>query len=502
MAGRRDVGRGAAAQEPPEPAVSDRESEVVRAFRALRDGDPPALVPAPRPTTPLGRRGPGPADDLGRLAHRRPDGREAPGHAPASWPLPPRAPVDETRTSSGGPPGSRAPRSPVLETRSWSAPPAPSPSPPASPPAVGSNGATDALAAQLAAADRAADPAPAASDSPVGPGDRAVLDLAALTVAIGAFVAPVAWLALVAAGTAVALAAASVRRRGPDPAALVRRLVRRIVSWLRPRSLVWFPVLVARVLIVAVAVPFALGAVRWLLAEGAAGAVAAGRAAAWHHGFRVAAVAVCFLLVAGSGAAHDRRALTVRSRVQRLGAARATSLAVAAAVAVVLLPVIGPRAAGGPLAGADGLAWAPARLRDNVDRVRDDLVTAELDAATGCLSGRQDASWRSAYTAGNPLDQDDVVTLRPGRTIPDAAEVVTAVAAVHNQLAPWVEGIEVVSGGEVVAAVDRAGLPTAGPVADPASVERAATAGDDLLRAGAGGFDRRVALRCSAGPVP
>jgi hypothetical protein len=39
-------------------------------------------------------------------------------------------------------------------------------------------------------------------------------------------------------------------------------------------------------------------------------------------------------------------------------------------------------------------------------------------------------------------------------------------------------------------------------VADPASVERAATAGDDLLRAGAGGFDRRVALRCSAGPVP
>jgi hypothetical protein len=95
-----------------------------------------------------------------------------------------------------------------------------------------------------------------------------------------------------------------------------------------------------------------------------------------------------------------------------------------------------------------------------------------------------------------------VVTLRPGRTIPDAAEVVTALAAVHNQLAPWVEGIEVVSGDEVVAAVDRAGLPTAGPVADPASVERAATAGDDLLRAGAGGFDRQVALRCSAGPVP
>jgi hypothetical protein len=329
-----------------------------------------------------------------------------------------------------------------------------------------------------------------------------VLDLAALTVAVWAFVAPTAWLALVAVGTVAALAAVSVRRHGPDPAALVRRLVRRMVSWLRPRTLVWFPVLVARVLIVAVAVPFALGVIRWLIAEGTAGALAAGRAAAWHHGFRVAAAAVCFLLVAGSGAARDLRALAVRSRVQRLGIAGVTTLAVAAAVTVVLLPVVGPRVAGGPLAGADGLAWAPTRLRDNVDRVRDDLVTAELDAATGCLSARQDASWKWGYTVGNPLDQDDVASLRAGRTIPDAAEVVTALAAVHNQLAPWVEGIEVVSGGEIVAAVDRGGLPTAGPVADPASVERAATAGDDLLRAGADGFDRRVALRCSTGAVP
>jgi len=515
MAGRRHVGRGAAAEEPPEPpepAVSDRESEVVRAFRAMRNGHPSALVPAPRPTTPLGRRAPGPAEDVARLSSRRSDGRAAPGRPAASWPLPPSTPAAEARTWSGDPPGSGPPPSPVREARSWpappSAPPPPSPSPspppsaPAMPPAIGGNGATDALAAQLAAADRAADPALAAADLPVGAGDRAVLDLAALTVAIGAFVVPTAWLALVAVGTVAALAAVSVRRHGPDPAALVRRLVRRMVSWLRPRSLVWFPVLVARVLIVAVAVPFALGAVRWLVAEGTAGALAAGRAAAWHHGFRVAAVAVCFLLVAGSGAARDRRALAVRSRTQRLGAAGATSLALAAAVAVLLLPVLGPRAAGGPLAGADGLAWAPTRLRDNVDRVRDDLVTAELDAATGCLSGRQDASWRWGYTAGNPLDQDDVASLRAGRTIPEAAEVVTALAAVHNQLAPWVEGIEVVSDGEIVAAVDRGGLPTAGPVADPASVERAATAGDDLLRAGAEGFDRRVALRCSAGAVP
>lgn len=506
MAGRRHVGRGATAQEPPEPAVSDRESEVVRAFRAMRDGDPSALVPAPRPTRPLGRRAPGPAEDVGRLTSPRPRGSAAPGGPPASWP-PPRTPEVEARSWSAGPSGSRPP-SPVLKARSWSAPPSasPSPSPPASPPASpaadGGNGATDALAAQLAAAARAADPAPAAGAKPVGPGDRAVLDLAALTVAIGAFVAPVTWLALVAVGTVVVLAAASLRRHGTDPVALIRRLGRRIGSWLRPRSLVWFPVLVFRVLIVAVAVPFALGAVRWLVADGTAGALAAGRAAAWHHGFRVAAVAVCFLLVGGSGAARERRALAVRSRVQRLGAAGGTSLALAAAVAVMLLPVVGPRAAGGPLAGADGLAWAPARLRDNVDRVRDDLVTAELDAATGCLSGRQDASWRSGYTAGNPLDQDDVVTLRAGRTIPDAADVVTALAAVHNQLAPWVEGIEVVSGGQVVAAVDRAVLPTAGPVADPASLERAATAGDELLRAGAGGFDRRVALRCSVGAVP
>ena len=41
----------------------------------------------------------------------------------------------------------------------------------------------------------------------------------------------------------------------------------------------------------------------------------------------------------------------------------------------------------------DGLGWVPAGLRGDVDGLRDDIVTNELDAATDCLSGDDAKLW-------------------------------------------------------------------------------------------------------------
>ena len=116
-----------------------------------------------------------------------------------------------------------------------------------------------------------------------------------------------------------------------------------------------------------------------------------------------------------------------------------------------------------------------------------------------CLSKRQVTRWNSTYTSGNSAEERDVATLRTEDADPGPGEVATAVVAVHNQLAPWVEDIEVVAGDASVARIERRRLPTAAPAdAIPLS---AATAGTNLLTDGLGSFDRGVALRCSAGAV-
>jgi hypothetical protein len=367
----------------------------------------------------------------------------------------------------------------------------------------GTNGRTSATGgAEAADGERSepADPArpPGERTAAVSALDGALLDLAALVVAVGAFVAPWAWLATVAGATA-AVAVATLARDRPEPRTVARRAGRRVAAWLRPRSLIWLPVLTARVVIVSVLLPFAVGAGRWLFEHGSEGAVAAGRAAAWHHGFRMAAAGVCFLLVAGSGATHDRRALALRRRLQPLPTTGVAALAVAALTLVVWVPLFGPRAGGGRLAGPDDLAWVPAVLRDELDRVRDAMVRAELHAATACLSERQNTPWAYTYTNGNPHGEQDVATLRTKEADPAPGDVATAVIAVHNQLATWVDDIEVVAGDASMARVERWRLPTAAPAAH--APVAAAAIGSDLMREGVAGFDRGVALRCSAGPV-
>jgi hypothetical protein len=254
------------------------------------------------------------------------------------------------------------------------------------------------------------------------------------------------------------------------------------------------------VLLVAVAVTGAVAGARWWVDEGWSGTIAAARAGAWAHGLRAAAVVVCALFVSGIGEARARRADALRQRTAGLEAGATGALAVVM-VALVVGTVLGaPRLDAGWPSGDDGLAWAPGRLRDNVDRIRDDLVTTELDATASCLAGRQQVGWRVAYTGGNPPDDLDVARLTaPDRPVPPSA-LATAAAAAHNQLAPWVERLEIAEGDTVVLALDRTELPTATLADEATDLVGAIVTGGDVV-ADAAEFDRHLALRCSVGPV-
>jgi hypothetical protein len=347
-----------------------------------------------------------------------------------------------------------------------------------------------------------------AGDEPAGPArtgwarrvEAGLPDLLAAAVASGALVAPWLWLAFVI-GLCLAIGVLAAGMAGVGVIRLPLHALRRLVSLLRPRSLLWAPVLTARTILLAVVLPGAVAAAAWTLDEGALGAPAAARAGVWTHGFRVAAALVCFMLVGGVGPGRARRAAAVRRGTARLTDRRVAAAAVACVTIVVFVVAAAPRASGGRLSGADGLGWLPPASRPAADRLRDRIVVAELEAAASCLTARQPAGWTTSYTVGNPLDAPDTAELILARGRPDPGDVVTAAAAAHNQLAPWVEAIELRWAGAARVQIDRERLPHDSPVTDPSSLAAASSTGRGLLEDGAGALDRRTVLRCSAGPV-
>jgi hypothetical protein len=277
--------------------------------------------------------------------------------------------------------------------------------------------------------------------------------------------------------------------------------LRRIVTLLRPRSLLWVPVLAARTVIAAIVLPAAVAAVEWFIGHGTEGLVPAARAGAWAYGFRVAAVLLCLMLLTSVGDGRQQRARTVRR-----WAAPATDgtliILAASCVVVVALAVVGaPHPADGIAARADGLGWLPPGTRVAVDRVRDDIVTTELDSLASCLSTRGGTLWKPFYTVGNPLDEPDVARLVAGRepSLAPPRDLVTVLLAAHNQLAPWVEAIEIEWPGGDLVRTERASLPRYQPLADGDRLVAATTSGGQWVSSGSA--DEAVALRCSAAPV-
>jgi hypothetical protein len=331
--------------------------------------------------------------------------------------------------------------------------------------------------------------------------ERWLLEVMALAIAAVAFVTPVFWLLLVGAATATGAVVAFVAG-GRPLATLPAHAGRRAISLLRPRSLVWVPVFTARTVLGAVAFPAVVAAAAWYVAHGTEGAIAAARAGTWSYGFRTAAMLLCLMLLTSVGDGRQQRVAAVRR-----WAAPATDGTLAilsgSCLLVVALAVVGaPHPADGVAARADGLGWLPSGTRATVDRVRDDIVNAELGNLATCLSSRGGTIWKPYYTVENPLDEPDVARLEAGRQPAYAppSDLVTVLLAAHNQLAPWVEAIEVEwPGGELVR-TERASLPRHEPLVDLEPLVPATTSGAPWVSSGS--VDRAIVLRCSVAPVP
>ena len=163
------------------------------------------------------------------------------------------------------------------------------------------------------------------------------------------------------------------------------------------------------------------------------------------------------------------------------------------------LAVAGPQLELGFVRADDGLGWLPPGLRTSVDAARDDVVHDELDALTSCLDGGQPGLWVAGYTDGNALADDDVATLvaDPARP-PDQAALAAAALAADNQLAPWVEGLELRVGDTPVLAVVRDGSGHDQPLTDAAALRERTVGAPEWLVAAAPLVDRDRVLTCSA----
>lgn len=334
--------------------------------------------------------------------------------------------------------------------------------------------------------------------------DRWLLEALAVAGAAGAFVVPSAWLVVVALVCLVGGIVAFVRR-GHDGWSLPGRVIRRGLRLLHPRSLIWAPVLTARTVIAAVVVPAGIAAVVWLIDEGPGsgtdGLVATVRLGIWADGARVAVALLCVMLLTSVGDGRQQRKAALRRWSARLSDGGVTALALVGAAVAATVVVVLPHPTDRFVARADGLGAVPAAFREPIDRMRDDVVTAELDTLASCLSHRTDHRWRTTYTSENPIGARDIARLVASTEGPTPAlrDVATVVLSAHNLLAPWVETIEVRWALSQVVQVERATLAHREPLTDAEPLAAAASTGSAWLEGQSA--DAATVLGCSSDVV-
>ena len=336
-----------------------------------------------------------------------------------------------------------------------------------------------------------------------------LLTILAVAASLPALRAPTAWLAICAVAAVVVLSIDSVSRRreeerrkrgSADVVVLPARAVGRVaLGVLNPVT--WLTVLLGAVVAIvggAVAAA-AIGAVRWLVIEGPDGILAAARASAWAHTLTYAAVLACFLLLRAGGRTAERRAAVLRRATRRMPELVLTLCIVVAVVGFAAFAVAGPVLDVSFVRDADGLGWLPPGLRGPVDEARDDVVAQELDAMTDCLNGADAGRWTWHYTSANPLSDDDVATLvvDPARP-PDEQTLATAALVADNDLAPWVERVDVLVGDHPALSLAREGFAHDQPITDAAALAQRASGAPAWLATVAPRVDRARVLDCSA----
>jgi len=336
--------------------------------------------------------------------------------------------------------------------------------------------------------------------------DAHLLTILATVAAVPALRVPAAWVIACSIAALVMLAIGSVkgqvREKGSADVVVVPTRVagRMLLGAINPLN--WLKVLLGALaaLTVGALAAAVLAAVQWLVVHGTDGILAAMRMGAWAHALTYGAFAACVLLLRGAGRTADRRSNTLHRFTRRVPEVAVVGVTACIVIAFASIAIAGPDLDVTMLREHDGLGWVPAGLRGDVDGLRDDIVTGELDAATECLSGDDVNLWTASYTTANGADDPDVARLiaDPARAAPLQGAIVGAALVAHNHLASWVEVIEVAVGDEVVLTIDRTGLPRDEPLTD-ASVLRAHVAGEpEWLTTIAPSVDTGTVLSCSA----
>ena len=335
--------------------------------------------------------------------------------------------------------------------------------------------------------------------------DTHLLTILAVALALPALRLPVAWLAVCAITAIVLIAVDPARGRATQkgsadlvvvPARAAGQLLRGCINPLN-----WLKLLLGALgsFAAGALAGAVIAAARWMAIEGPDGLLAATRMGAWAHAPTYSAVFACYLLLSGVGRTHERRAVALYRRTRKVPEVALAGFTVVLVVASVVLAAAGPRVGVGVVRGSDGLGWVPPGLRTLADGLRDDAVTAELDAVTQCLDGDQSGLWMYRYTVDNPLEESDVATLTadPGR-VPDQRALAAAALAAHNHLAPWVEAIQVTVGDDVVLVINRRGLATDEPLIDANELRSHTFGAPAWLSTVSPAVDRGAVLDCSA----
>jgi hypothetical protein len=332
-----------------------------------------------------------------------------------------------------------------------------------------------------------------------------LLTILALAASAPAVQAPALWVAVCSIAALVMLGIGSVRgqvatKGSADVVVVPGRVAGRLVlGVVNPVN--WLKVVLGALAALAFGVvgSAAVAALRWLLAHGTEGILAAARTGAWAHALTWAAVFACVVLLRGVGRTAQRRAAALRRVTRRLPEYAVAGFAVGALVLCAVVTVAGPGSGLAFLRGSDGLGWVPSGLRGDVDGLRDDAVHDELDGVVSCMNDAHKGAWIATYTDANPLDAPDVArfTADPANA-PDQATIAAVALAAHNHLAPWVETIEIAVGADVVLSVDRAGLPRGEPLTDSGMLGAHAVGAPAWLTTVAPTVDASLVLTCSA----
>jgi hypothetical protein len=418
------------------------------------------------------------------------------------WPWP-ELPLPQTTTSIATEPVAWPPEvesataaAPPLDARST--PPATEPTAPVAPTGHGS------AVGPYEAFTRKPDPPPARGDSGRWL-EGHLLTILALAASAPAVQAPALWVTVCAIAALVMLGIGSVRgqvatKGSADVVVVPGRVAGRLVlGVINPVN--WLKVLLGALAALAFGVvgSATLAALRWLLAHGTEGILAAARTGAWAHALTWAAVFACVVLLRGVGRTSQRRAAALWRVTRRLPEFAVAGLAVGALVLCAVVTVAGPGSDLAFLHGSDGLGWVPSGLRSDVDGWRDDAVHEEIDGVASCVNDAHKGAWIATYTDANALDAPDVArfTADPA-SAPDQATIAALALAAHNHLAPWVETIEIAIGPDVVLTVDRSGLPRGAPLTDAGALRTHAAGAPAWLTTVAPTVDASLVLTCSA----